>query len=114
MDNQMGSAIKIGNYVYATGHESGRFWFCVDWNTGETKYKVREFAQANVISADGMLYVYSDNGTMNLVKPNPEKFELAGSFNVTLGTGPHWAHPVIHQGILYLRHGDALMAYKIK
>ena len=51
---------------------------------------------------------------MNLVKPNPEKFELAGSFKITLGTGPHWAHPVIHQGVLYIRHGDALMAYKIQ
>jgi len=50
---------------------------------------------------------------MNLVKPNPDAFELVSSFNVTLGTAQHWAHPVIHQGVLYIRHGDALMAYKI-
>jgi hypothetical protein len=49
-----------------------------------------------------------------LVKPNPNKFELVSSFAVTLGTGEHWAHPVIHEGVMYLRHGDALMAYKIK
>jgi hypothetical protein len=51
---------------------------------------------------------------MNLVKPNPEKFELFSSFKVTLGTDQHWAHPVIHRGVLYIRHGDALMAYKLK
>ena len=112
LDNQMGSAVRIGDYVYASGHQNNH-WFCVDWKTGNTVYKVRDIAPCNVISADGMLYCYSEKGTMNLIKPNPEKFELISSFHVTLGTGTHWAHPVIHDGVLYLRHGDALMAYKI-
>ena len=112
LDNQMGSAVRIGDHIYASGHQN-RYWFCVDWQTGETTYKVRDLAPCNVISADGMIYVYSEKGTMNLVKPNPDRFELISSFNVTPGTGPHWAHPVIHDGVLYLRHGDALMAYKI-
>jgi hypothetical protein len=51
---------------------------------------------------------------MALVKPNPDKFEMVSSFKVTLGTDEHWAHPVIHEGVLYLRHGDTLMAYKVK
>ena len=86
----------------------------MDWKTGETKYMVPDIAPCNVIFADGMLYCYSERGTMNLVKPNPDKFELVSSFDVTLGTEQHWAHPVIHNGVLYLRHGDALMAYKVK
>jgi len=114
MDNQMGSAVKIGNYVYGSGHYN-KYFFCVDWKTGETRYKVREIGECNVISADGMLYCYSEkSGTMNLVRPNPNKFELVSSFKVPFGTGEHWAHPVIHQGVLYIRHGDSLMAYKIK
>jgi len=114
MDNQMGGAVKIGDYVYGSGHNN-KFFFCVDWKTGETKYKVNEIGECNTIAADGMIYCYSDkSGVMNLVKPNPEKFELAGSFKVESGTGNHWAHPVIHNGVLYLRHGNTLMAYKIK
>ena len=113
LDNQMGGAIKLGDYIYASG-QNVRYWFCVDWNTGETKYKVREPAPCNVIYADGMLYCYSEKGDMNLIKPNPDKFELVSSFKVTLGTNQHWAHPVIHDGVLYIRHGDTLMAYKIK
>jgi len=113
MDNQMGSAIRIGNYIYAWGHYNKNF-FCVDWKTGETKYKILEIGECNMISADGMLYCYSERGTMNLVKHNPNKFELTGSFLVPYGTGAHWAHPVIHDGVLYIRHGDVLMAYKIK
>jgi len=113
LDNQMGGAIKLGDYIYASG-QNNRYWFCVDWQTGETKYKVSELAPCNVIYADGMLYCYSERGTMSLVKPNPESFELVSSFEVTMGTDQHWAHPVIYEGVLYIRHGDTLMAYKVK
>ena len=113
LDNQMGSAIKVGNHIYASGHRNN-FWFCVDWRTGETVYKIAHSGECNVIFADGMLYVYSDRGTMSLVRPNPERHELVSSFEVTLGTNQHWAHPVIYHGVMYLRHGDTLMAYKVK
>jgi len=113
VDTQMGGAVKIGNYVYASGNKN-RFWFCVDWNTGETMYKVRDMAACSVISAEGLLYCYSERGTMNLVKPNPEQFELISSFNVALGEGGHWAHPVINKSVLYIRHGDVLMAHNIR
>ncbi len=69
----------------------------------------------SVIFADGMLYFYEEKtGFAGLVKPNPEKFELISNFKVKSGSGPYWAHPVIHNGVLYLRHGEALMAYDIK
>ena len=113
VDNQIGGAVRVGNYIYASGHRN-RLWFCTDWNTGEAMYQVSSIRECNVIYADGMLYCYSNTGDMFLVKADPEKFEMVSRFKVTLGTEQHWAHPVIHQGVLYLRHGDALMAYKIK
>jgi hypothetical protein len=61
-----------------------------------------------------MIYCYSERGDMGLVKPDPAKFDLVSSFKITLGTDQHWAHTVIQDGVLYVRHGDTLMAYKIK
>ena len=113
VDSQIGGAVKADDYFYASGHQN-RYWFCIDRKTGETRYKVRDLAPCNVIYADGMLYCYSEKGTMHLVKPNSERFELVSSFKVTFGTDQHWAHPVIHEGVLYLRHGNALMAYSLK
>ena len=113
LDVQFGGFVKIDNYIYASGHQNSRNWLCVDWTTGETKYTDRTISPCNVISADGMLYCYNDKGFVYLVKPNPDKFELVSSFKVTMGTAQHWAHTVIHKGVLYVRHGDALMAYKI-
>jgi outer membrane protein assembly factor BamB len=113
-DNQHHGPVKVGDHVYTTSHNNGRGFHCIDWKTGETKYREANHPQSSMIFADGMLYCYNDNGTVNLVKPNPEKYELVSSFKVTLGTDQHWAHPVIHRGVLYIRHGDALMAYKVK
>ena len=42
------------------------------------------------------------------------KFDIVSEFRITKGVGPHWAHPVIVNGVLYIRHGFALMAYKVK
>jgi len=39
--------------------------------------------------------------------------EIASFFRVPKGTKEHFSHPVIDHGILYIRHGKALMAYRI-
>jgi len=39
---------------------------------------------------------------------------VVSSFKVTDGSGPHWAHPFISGGKLYLRHGEVLMVYDIR
>ena len=114
MDNQMGGVIKVGDYLYGMGHFNTGF-YCIDWKTGETKYRAAEIAKGITIFADGMLYCYNEaKGEMWLVKPNPTEFEPVSNFKITLGTNQHWAHPVIHDGVLYIRHGEALMAYKVK
>lgn len=107
-----GGAVKIGEYIYGSG-DHNKYWFCLEWETGTTKYKERGFDVGNVIFADGMLYCYNQKGEMALVSPNPAKFNIVSKFKIQMGDGPHWAHPVIHRGVLYVRHGDALMAYQI-
>ena len=113
IDSRIGAMVKIGDYVYGSG-DNHKYWFCVDWKTGTIKYKDNSLPTGVTIAADGMLYCYSDRGDMALVKATPEKFDIVSKFMITLGTDQHWAHPVIYQGVLYVRHGNTLMAYKIK
>jgi len=110
--HKTGHVIKFGNYIYGAGEKTN--WYCVDWQTGKIMYSDNTLAVGNIIAANGMLYIYTEKGEMTLVKPNHEKFEIVSKFSITLGTEQHWAHPVIYQGILYLRHGDTLMGYKLK
>ena len=112
-DSRIGGAVLVDGYIYGSGDNS-RTWKSVDWKTGKAKYESSEIAKGTLIFADGKLYCYSEKGELALVKADPEKFELAGNTKVTLGSEQHWAHPMISNGVLYIRHGKALVAYKIK
>ena len=62
-----------------------------------------------------MLYMYEErSGNVALANPNPARLDIVSEFQITRGDGPFWAHPVISDGKLYIRHGDWLMAYKVK
>ena len=62
-----------------------------------------------------MLYFFEEkSGHVALVKPDPSKLDIVSEFQITKGEGPFWAHPVISNGKLYIRHGDVLMVYQIK
>jgi hypothetical protein len=64
--------------------------------------------------ADGLLYCYNEKGSVGLVNPTPDKFDLISQFKITKGSGQHWAHPFIADGKLLMRHGDVLLVYDIK
>ncbi|MDR2937537.1 MAG: PQQ-binding-like beta-propeller repeat protein [Prevotellaceae bacterium] len=113
LDVRTGHMLKLGSYAYGAG-DYKKGWYCVDWKTGKLQYEDRSLPAGAIIAADGMLYCYADNGTLALVRATPEKFDVVSKFSITKGTNQHWAHPVIYKGVLYLRHGNALMAYKIK
>jgi outer membrane protein assembly factor BamB len=113
LDSRMGGMVLVNGYLYGSG-DNNREWRCVDWKTGQEKYASRDLTKGVVIYADGMLYCYSERGELALVKANPAAFEIVSQTRVELGSDQHWAHPVINDGRLYLRHGNVLIAYKIK
>ncbi|MBU4329033.1 MAG: PQQ-like beta-propeller repeat protein [Acidobacteria bacterium] len=112
-DSQMGSIIALNGTIFGSGHNN-RGWHAVDWTTGETLYSQRAIGnKGNLIYADGLLYAYSERGDVALVKPDQENFTVISSFPIQAGSGPHWAHPVIKDGRLYVRHGNTLLVYQI-
>ena len=117
MDTHLGGYVCLNGYIYGSNwlNNAKGNWICLDWNTGKVLYDTQWITKGSVISADGMLYCYEEkSGNIALVKPNPEKFDIVSSFKVPLGSGVHWSHPVISNGVLYVRHMDALMAFNIK
>ena len=114
LDSRIGGAVLVNGYIYGSGDMNNPAWQCIEWKTGEQKYSSKELTKGNVIYADGMLYCYSDKGDLALVEANPSAFKIISKIKVTVGTKEHWAHLVINNGILYVRHGKSLIAYKIK
>jgi len=112
--NLMGGFILKDGFVYGGAYLQPK-WFCIDTKTGQTKYIAKELGGGPVIYADGLFYCYAEkDGEMALTNGNPEQFSIIGKFKVPLGTAQHWAHPVIADGKLYIRHNEALMVYDIK
>lgn len=117
LDVHHGGVIQIDGYIYGANwlNNSNGNWCCIRWEDGKTMWEQEWNCKGSVISADGMMYLYDEKkGNLGLVKVNPEKFELVSSFRITKGSGPYWSHPVINNGILYVRHGEILMAFNIK
>jgi len=117
LDCHHGGVVLVDDYIYGSNwiNNGTGNWCCIDWKTGKKMYEEFWNSKGSIVAADGMLYIYDEKkGNVGLVKANPQKFELASSFKVTQGKGPHWAHPVINKGVLYVRHGEFVMAYEIK
>jgi outer membrane protein assembly factor BamB len=110
--NVQGGSVKIGEYLYGSRYRPSRFESIVA-STGLIADSVK-FSCGSTIFADDMLYCYNDQGMVGLIRPNQGKPEVVSSFKVSEGTNEHFAHPVIHDGILYIRHGTVLLAYDIR
>ena len=73
-----------------------------------------KIATGSIIYSDNKFICYGNNGTVNLVNYVDGKLTVAGQLKVKEGTGHHFSHPVIANGVMYIRHGDALAAYRVK
>ena len=112
VDNYMGGFIIQGEKIY-TCSDSRKSLLCLDAKTGTINDSLK-CGTGNIISDGKMLYYYNQQGDIHLINPDKGKMEIVSYFRVPKGTKQHFSHPVIERGILYIRHGKALMAYPIK
>jgi outer membrane protein assembly factor BamB len=111
-DSFMGGLVMLGNHLYTSGTTT-QFLLSIDANTGILTDSLK-VGQGALIAADQMLYYYNQRGEMKLISYHEGKMKELSSFKITKGTRHHFSHPVIYRGILYQRHGDALMAFDIR
>lgn len=110
-DNYMGGFIKQGNVIYS-GRDSKKALFALNTLSGAFTDTLK-CGIGTIISDGRMLYYYNQRGEMHLIHPGGDGLKVVGKFKVAQGTKEHFSHPVIEKGVLYLRHGRALMAWKI-
>jgi outer membrane protein assembly factor BamB len=110
--NLMGGIVLVDGVIYGATYRKNE-WSAIDASTGEEKILSKDFGGGVIIYADGLFYLYSEAGEVALVNMDRNTFEIRGRLIVPLGTDQHWAHPVIKDKRLYIRHGDALMVYDI-
>jgi len=110
-DTYFGGFVIVKNHLYGTT-ESKRNLSSVNIETGKITGTLN-LGKGSIVSSKGLIYYYNERGQIAVIKPNNGKPELIKSFKIVKGTREHFAHPIIDNHILYIRHGNALLAYNI-
>ena len=114
--NHHGGMVLVGDYLFGGSGLNHGDPVCIEFATGRICWKAKAPApgSAAVLYADGHLLFRYDRGTIILVEANPAAFRITGRLDPLTVDGPAWAYPVVHQGRLYLRHGDLLACYDLR
>lgn len=115
MTNHHGGVVLMGEYLYGT--KDPGILTCLDFQTGEIKWKDRSLGKGAVSYADGKLYLREENsGQMGLIDATPDGYHLISTFDQPDRDKKYkaWPHPVIADGRLYLRDQDVLLCYDIR
>jgi outer membrane protein assembly factor BamB len=123
LNNHHGGMVLVGDHIYF-GHDQNKgFPVCVEFKTGEIKYKESKMpaggdGSAAVLYADGRLYYRYQNGVLVLIEPSPEEVKVVSSFKLPPPSEKaypqSWPHPVIANGKLYIRDQNVMYCYNVK
>ncbi len=122
LDNKQGGIVLVDGRIYGYAESLGKStpWMCIDFKSGKTIFKSApvqssyKYRNGCLTYADGMFYLYSDDGHMVLAKATDEGFDVTGSLKLKdPGKRQTWAHPVVCGGRLYIRYGDKLGVYSV-
>ena len=115
LDTVTGGAVLVNDTLFSAGYRESKWWFGTDWQTGRTKYELKDFTTGAAIYADGRLYCLDEKGLAGLLKPGPDGLKVVGRFAlVTENVRDAWTHPVLLDGRLYLRYHNTLFCYDVK
>ncbi len=111
MMNHHGGVVLLDGYLYGF---SNSILTCMEFETGNVKWKDRSVGKGCLTYADGQLYLLGEGNVVGLADVNPNAYIEKGRFNIADQGWPSWAHPVVCGGKLYIRNQGLLMCYDIK
>ncbi len=111
MRNHYSTSVLVGDHLYGF---SSRVFTAMKFDTGEVAWKDRSVGKGQVIYADGMLYLLSEDGVAGLVEPSPDAYNEISRFEIDPGEYPTWTLPVIADGRLLLREQDTIYCFDIR
>jgi hypothetical protein len=75
--------------------------------------------RSSLLLVDGTLVCLSEDGTLRLVKPTPERYTELAKWELTADDGaqllayPAWAAPALSRGLLYVEGKGRLVSLKL-
>lgn len=115
LDTAQGGVVHADGRLYGSFYPRRGGWAALDARTGAVLYEAPDLTKGAGLYADQRLYALCEDGWMLLLEPTATQFEERGRFRLAVARDRDaWAHPVIHDGRLYLRYHDALHCYDVR
>jgi outer membrane protein assembly factor BamB len=115
LDTAQGGVVHAAGRLYGSYYPRGAGWVALDAATGRVIYSAPDLVKGAPLFADNRLYALSEDGWMLLLNPTETEFKIEGRFRLaTSRDRDAWAHPVIHDGRLYVRYHDTLSCYDVR
>lgn len=99
MRNHFNSCVLLEGYVYGFDESELK---CVDFNTGQVRWRQGGLGKGSLMAADGKLIVLSERGELVIVDARSTGFNALSRAQV-LG-GKCWSAPVLANGLIYCRN----------
>ncbi len=125
--------VYLDGYLYGCSgrHKPDAELRCIELATGKIMWSEKDLTRTSLLLVDGHLICLGEDGTLLLLKANPEKYEEISRVRLVLrdekgkpvldGEGreqpllldPSWPAPVLSHGLLYLRGRDRLVCLEV-
>jgi hypothetical protein len=101
---------------------------CVNWRTGQVMWSKPTHMRSALLYVDRHLVNLEERGKLQLIKANPQQFELVAEATLRRESGaepasaetpppllkhPAWAAPLLSHGLLYMRGADRLVCVEL-
>jgi outer membrane protein assembly factor BamB len=109
-------------YIYGSSgrHTRTAELRCIEMATGKVMWSQPDLTRSSLLMVDGHFVCLSEDGTLRLLKVNPQKYELVSELEVldpatkqSLLEYPCWAAPVLSNGLMYVRGEDRLVCLEL-
>lgn len=108
----IGTAIRIGNYVYGSSGDFGpAFLTAVDVTSGKIAWQDRTFARAQLVYADGKLVILDEDGNLGLATATPEGLQVLAKVSVLENLA--WTPPTLVGTRLFVRDRKNIASFDL-
>ena len=112
MANHHGGVIRVGEYVY--GSNGGRL-SCIHLATGKVMWNEGSAGKGAILVVSNKIILRTEKGPVSLVELSPKSYKEISRFEQPDRTRHRaWSHPIVSNGILYLKDQDTLYAYDLR
>lgn len=130
MQTHWNTPVYVDGYLYgSSGRDTENAELrCIEWQTGKVMWSEPRLTRASLLYVDGHFVSQGEYGQLQLIKANPEKYELVDEVLLRdrlpgpalldapappLIRYPAWAAPILSHGLLYVRGADRVVCLEL-